>query len=77
MAREVLLLLLVRAPNTGFHSVGSRSDLASWRTVGILMDGMAVGVEEEMRVGVIGATMVRGERGGECGAEMVVSGLGE
>lgn len=67
MARE--LLLVVRAPNTGFHSVGSRSDLALWGVGGILMAGMVVGVDEEMRVGIIGATMVRGERGGEVGGE--------
>jgi hypothetical protein len=37
---------------------------------GILMDGTGVGVDEEMTVGVIGATMVRGERGGEVGGEV-------
>jgi hypothetical protein len=36
---------------------------------GILMDG--TGVEEEMTVGVMGATMVRGERGGDVGGEVV------
>ena len=53
----------------GFHSVGSRSDLASWESVGILMAGIG-------RVGVIGATMVRGERGGEVGVggEAVMAG---
>jgi hypothetical protein len=66
---ELELELSVRAPNTGFHSVGSRSDLPSWMVAGILMDG--TGVEEEMTVGVMGATMVRGERGGGVGGEEV------
>lgn len=49
---------------TGFHSVGSRSVLASWVSVGIWMEGIVlVGT----RVGVMGATIVRGERGGEVG----------
>lgn len=59
----------MRAPNTGFHSVGSRSDLPWWMAAGILMDG--TGVDEEMTVGVIGATMVRGERRGVVGGEEV------
>lgn len=66
----LLELLLLRGPMTGFHSVGSRSDLPSWAMGGILMVGR--GVEEEMTVGVIGATMVRGERGGDVGGEVVV-----
>ena len=72
MASEHVLkpLLVVLAPMTGFHSVGSRSDLPSWAMGGILMVGS--GVEEEMTVGVIGATMVRGERGGDVGQEVVV-----
>lgn len=37
---------------------------------GILMVGS--GVEAEMAVGVIGATMVRGESGGDVGGEVVV-----
>jgi hypothetical protein len=50
--------------NTGFHSVGSRSDLAVWDVVGILIEGM--------RVGVIWGTIVRGERGGEVGGVVVI-----
>lgn len=48
---------------TGFHSVGSRSELVVvgvW--VGILEKGMSW-----TRVGVIGATIVRGQSGGEAG----------
>lgn len=53
---------------TGFHSVGSRSDLASWVSVGILMGGIGL---NGTRVGVMGATMVRGERGGDVGGVVV------
>lgn len=50
--------------NTGFHSVGSRSDLASCTWLGIRMVGMEwLGT----LVGVNGATIVRGERGGDVG----------
>lgn len=48
--------------NTGFHSVGSRSDLPSWVWLGFVAKGT--------RVGVIGATMVRGERGGDAGGDV-------
>lgn len=36
------------------------------------MAGIGLGVDEEIRVGVMGATMVRGEREGEVGGEAVV-----
>lgn len=50
--------------NTGFHSVGSRSDLASCMWLGIRIAGMGwLGT----LVGVNGATIVRGERGGDVG----------
>lgn len=49
---------------TGFHSVGSRSVLDSWASVGIRMEG--IGLVGSL-VGVMGATIVRGERGGEVG----------
>lgn len=53
---------------TGFHSVGSRSDLAWWASLGIRIEGIElVGT----LVGVMGATMVRGERGGEVGGVVV------
>lgn len=49
---------------TGFHSVGSRSELVVWGAeLGILADGGLLWT----RVGVIGATIVRGESGGELG----------
>lgn len=49
---------------TGFHSVGSRSVLASCTSLGIRIMGIGlVGT----RVGVMGATIVRGDRGGEVG----------
>lgn len=52
-----------RVVSDGFHSVGSRSTLASCISVGILMAGIG-------RVGVIGATIVRGESGGEVGGDV-------
>lgn len=49
---------------TGFHSVGSRSVLTSCASLGIRMLGIGMVCA---LVGVIGATMVRGDRGGEVG----------
>lgn len=49
---------------TGFHSVGSRSDLTAWVLERIRME--ATGLVGTL-VGVIGATIVRGERGGDVG----------
>ena len=54
----------MRPGNTGFHSVGSRSDLASCTSLGIRIAGMG---RLGTLVGVMGATMGRGERGGEVG----------
>lgn len=48
---------------TGFHSVGSRSERLEWVVGGILEEGGLLWT----RVGVIGATIVRGERGGDAG----------
>lgn len=49
---------------TGFHSVGSSSVFASCALLGMQMAG--IGLVWTL-VGVIGATMVRGDRGGEVG----------
>lgn len=57
---------------TGFHSVGSRSDLASWVSVGSRMEGI---ISVGTLVGVIGATIVRGERGGETGGVVDMEGI--
>ena len=54
--------------NTGFHSVGSRSDLASCTWLCIRMAGIRL---LGTLVGVIGATIVRGERGGDVGGVVV------
>lgn len=62
-AREVALPLL-RLGITGFHSVGSRSVLASWCSAGIRIEGVG---PMGAFVGVIGATMTRGDIGGEDG----------
>lgn len=52
--------------DTGFHSVGSRSEDEVW----VVLFGILVG-RLWSRVGVIGATIVRGERGGEEGGVVV------
>lgn len=49
---------------TGFHSVGSGSVLVLWVSLCIRKDGTPVGV--------MGATIVRGERGGEVGGVVEV-----
>lgn len=61
-AREVELSW--RLGNIGFHSVGSRSALASWSSAGIRIEGV---VPAGALVGVIGGTMTRGDMGGEDG----------
>jgi hypothetical protein len=59
-----MILARVSFDITGFHSVGSRSVLESCMSVGI-----RIGSEDvtEARVGVIGATIIRGDIGGEDG----------
>lgn len=61
-------LLSGRRAITGFHSVGSRSVWASWKSLGIRRPGM----DRTIFVGVIGGTMIRGDMGGDPGGVVVM-----
>lgn len=63
------MVVMPRRCNFGFHSVGSRSDLASWMSGGILEETEAVD-SNEAPVGMRLGRIIRGEEGAEDGGEI-------